>query len=241
MRDLRTALSRLRRFGPAGAALALLGTLLMATPAQAADPYNDLKIQNLNSRLCLSPAGGSTANNATIVQYLCQTAAFRTFNATWSATQHAYQIMNDDSYKCLSPAGGSTGLNVAIVQFTCDNDQSRYWNITKKSGVWTLQNLKSGLCISPAGGGTGLNTPMVQYTCDGNVARNWDLFTPVGIQSQNSGDWCATVAGGSATPNTVAVTYYCDMHENPARLWEEVATTTPNSIMLRNVATGLCL
>jgi cytolethal distending toxin subunit A len=165
----------------------------------------------------------------------------RTYTAVYSTTQHAYKIVNGHSSKCLSPAAGSTGLNVAIVQFTCDNDKSRYWTVVKRSGSWTLANLKSGLCLSPAGGGTGLNTVIVQYTCDGNPARNWYVFTPRTVVDEIGDGYCATIAGASKTPNAVAVTYDCHSDTDAAILWDMVATSTPNNVMIRNVGSGLCL
>jgi hypothetical protein len=231
----------------AGAALALLGPFVTATAAEAAPPTGALKIQNETSLLCLTPAGGSTVNNVEIVQYSCQLLTSRTYTVQYNTGQHAYQIVNENSGKCLSPAAGSTGLNVAIVQFTCDNDKSRYWNVVKRSGYWTLQNLKSELCLSPAGGGTGLNTVIVQYTCDGNAARNWyvfgawEMYDSIPINPTNPDYNCATIAGSSRTLNTVAVTYTCNASEDPARLWDMMATSTPNSVMIRNVGTGLCL
>jgi hypothetical protein len=66
MRDLRSAASRLHRVILAAATFIPLGTFLMATPAQAPPPAGNLKIQNLNSLLCLTPAGGSTANNTLV-------------------------------------------------------------------------------------------------------------------------------------------------------------------------------
>jgi hypothetical protein len=232
---------RLRRFLLAGVVAALLGTFLATTPAEAAPPTGDIRIQNVNSGLCLSPAGGSAANNVQIVQYLCQELYIRSYYVTYSSTLGAYQIKNYANGKCLSPAGGSGGNNVAIVQYTCDSDRSRYWTAVKRSGSWTLRNLKTELCLSPAGGGTGLNGPIVQYSCDGNPARNWYLFGPR-VLSTVTGDLnCATIAGSSATPNTVAVIYDCNASEDAARIWDFVATPTANADMLRNVGSGLCL
>ncbi|GAA2485723.1 RICIN domain-containing protein [Winogradskya humida] len=221
-------------------AVFLAVTSLVGVPAQAAgDEAANVKIQNLESRLCLTPAGSSGALNATIVQYLCQADPSRSYTIHFDSARQSYQIWNMKNDLCLSPAGGSVGLNVVIVQYTCDSDWARHWYVVKQAGIWSLRNAKSDLCLSPAGGSTALNATIVQYYCDGNRSRTWDWYTAEFYQNLNAGHLCVTIAGGSAAPNAPAVTYTCD--GQPARLWKWMPTPHPYTFQIMNVSTGFCL
>jgi len=82
--------------------------------------------------LCLSPAGGSTAKNAPIVEYYCDADPSRHWTVTaltWSSG--TYAIRNVKSNMCLSPAGGGTAEGTVIVQYYCDGDPSRLWTLVE--------------------------------------------------------------------------------------------------------------
>jgi internalin A len=230
------------------AAVAVLGAVVVAPAAEASDPPPaNQKYQNVLSHLCLTPAGGSTSLNATMVQYSCEGyLAIRTWNAYWNSAAGAYQIQNAYTHLCLSPAGGSTGLNVVVVQYSCDGDPSRLWRFVPRTGVGgqgplDVRNVKSNRCLSPAGGSTSYNAAIVQYTCDSDPSRGWKVFTPRQIQSANAGGYCLTPAGSSGGANVQAVTYYCNLEA--ARLWHLVPVGTENSstFYLENVYSTFCL
>ncbi|MFI6132834.1 RICIN domain-containing protein [Micromonospora sp. NPDC051141] len=106
--------------------LALLGFMLVAAPAAAEEPPPPvLKIQNVGTRLCLTPAGSSTASGTTIVQYACEGYNPRNWQFVLNQETFSYQIRNVYTHLCLSPAGGSNGLNVVVVQSACDLNRSR--------------------------------------------------------------------------------------------------------------------
>ena len=79
--------------------------------------------------LCLSPAGGSTAKNAPIVEYYCDADPARHWTVT--SSNGIYAIRNVKSNMCLSPAGGGTTPGTAIVQYYCDGDPSRLWTLVE--------------------------------------------------------------------------------------------------------------
>jgi hypothetical protein len=83
--------------------------------------------------LCLSPAGGSTAKNAPIVEYYCDADPSRHWTITSSNGTYAFRNVN--SNMCLSPAGGSTARGALIVQYYCDGDPSRRWTLVENTNV----------------------------------------------------------------------------------------------------------
>ncbi len=155
----------------------VLGAVRVA--AAGVVPQGDIKIQNVHSGLCLSPAGGSRDVNVDIVQFTCDEDPSRlwTFRVV-QGENSMVQIVNVNSGLCLTIAAGSTERNVVSVQYTCDGDPSRKWNYTELDGGITFRfiNLHSRLCLTVAGGGTGRNTTAVQFTCDADPSRNWKVI-----------------------------------------------------------------
>jgi cytolethal distending toxin subunit A len=88
------------------------------------------QIQNLNSRRCLTIAGGSTNDNDRAVQYNCDTHPSRRWTLTDVTGTGNYQIQNLNSRRCLTIAGGSTNDNDPAVQYNCDTHPSRRWTLT---------------------------------------------------------------------------------------------------------------
>lgn len=230
------------------AVLALLGSFLAATPARADTALNlpSEKYQNWFSHLCITPAGGSSDLNVTIVQYTCDGLGIRSYTGIWNQDAWAYELQNTANHLCLSPAGGNTGLNTVLVQYTCDNDPARLWTFNPTtslsgSGPLELKNAKSGLCISPADGSTDLNAALVQYVCDNDPARNYQVFRPQIIQSTNAGGYCLGIAGSSNTLNNVAASDYCD--RMAYRLWHLVpfGKESSTTFFLEDVGDTWCL
>lgn len=131
------------------------------------------EIKNANSNKCLAVAGGSTANNAELVQYTCDGHASR----DWTLVPDGvfWKIVNDKSGKCATIAGGGTADNDQAVLYTCDADDSRKWVWYEQdvTGLDIFQNVNSGLCMTVAGGGTSNNDKIVQYPYDEHKSRKW--------------------------------------------------------------------
>jgi hypothetical protein len=198
-------------------------------------------LKNLGTGLCLSPAGGSTGLNVTVVQYTCDQDQSRLWELGLSGG--AYTFINVKSNLCLSPAGGGTALNTPIVQYTCDGDPARVWTVFK---AYQIRNSNSGgLCLTVAGGSTVRNTVAVQYTCDRDPARLWNLSyfnyphddTSLYLQNVNSG-LCLSPAGGATGLNTLVVQYYCD--SDAVRAWRLLPDGTGHA-EIQNIKSGLCL
>ena len=121
-----------RRSAAALGAVALVAGTLLALPAQAAPTATPavvasppLQLMNVGTGECLSPAGGSTAVGATVVQFFCDTDKARRF--TLVRTGKNFQLRDNKSSKCLTPTSDSTALNATIVQYFCANDPSEAW------------------------------------------------------------------------------------------------------------------
>jgi hypothetical protein len=144
-------------------------------PAPSGPPVGRVEIANLNSGLCLSPAGGGRNPNDQIVQYLCDDHPSR----YWSFERvdgNTVKIVDQDNKLCLTIAGGSRDPNIAAVQYYCDAHPSRQWDYEIVDGTkFRLRNLNSGLCLTIAGGSTDRNVVAVQYPCDGHPSRDWRI------------------------------------------------------------------
>jgi hypothetical protein len=135
-----------------------------------------VEIVNANSGLCLTIAGGVTAQNATAVQYTCDGDPSRSWTSTAVDGANIVQLANANSGLCLTIAGGVTARNATAVQYTCDTDPSRRWRtIRGNNGSYQIVNVNSGLCLTIAGGATGQNLAAVQYPCDGDRSREWQF------------------------------------------------------------------
>ena len=141
-------------------------------------PAGELWIMNVNSGLCLSPAGGSNGRNVQIVQFACDQDRSRLWRFT-VVDGDVVQIRNSYSDLCLTIAGGSADRNVAAVQYPCDSDPSRRWRYSPVDrATFRLMNVNSHLCLTVAGGGTTRNATAVQYACDGDPSRDWKVMRP---------------------------------------------------------------
>jgi len=121
-----------------------------------------------------------------------------------------YQLINVHSGKCLAIAGAGTADGAAAVQSSCREERAHLWRLRMVSptGLFQVQNLKSGRCLSVDGG----DGRTVQRQCDGNRSRRWRVTaaeaTGLVIRSAVSGR-CLTVAGGSRRENAAAVLSTC--------------------------------
>jgi hypothetical protein len=165
-------MTKSRRWIAAGlTAIATASIMLVATPAYAGNP---VKWNNPQSGFCMSPAGGSTANNARVVMFYCS--ADKLAVRYWqNATLTNTTIVNYGSHKCLTPAGGSKASDTIIVQYDCDGHPSRYWDFIGVPGTpfYYIKNRNSGLCLQNFF--TDLNTPIYQTPCNTSQSMQWNF------------------------------------------------------------------
>ncbi|MBQ1020174.1 RICIN domain-containing protein [Micromonospora sp. D93] len=157
-------------------AIAASAAVVLFNPSAALASFTNRMIINVNSGICMAVAGGSTSNNAGIVQYTCDGLDRSRWTSISSTVTGYVRIQNLNSGKCLSPAGGSPVLGVRIVQYNCDSDVSRLWKIVPSGSYYKLQNGHSLLCITVDGGSGSRNAPVVQYACDNHNARKWETW-----------------------------------------------------------------
>jgi internalin A len=181
---------------------------------------------------CLSPAGGSTAAGATIVQYTCDADPSRGWATAFipSVDSSQFHLVDEYSGLCVAPSGA--GSNAALVQEPCsDDDVSQRWY---RSWADQLRNVHSQLCMYSKN--PGLNTSVNQTFCGGPYKLTVDTSGSYIVQDALDG-LCLSPAGGSTVKNAPIVEYHCD--GDPARHW---TITWFNGIYaFQNVKSGMCL
>ncbi|QEE29655.1 hypothetical protein FTW19_17680 [Terriglobus albidus] len=147
----------------------------VAVPTPLTPPAGIASIMNVNSTLCLSPAGGTNNLNEQVVQFVCDKDAARVWRFS-IIDGDIVKIINGKSGLCLTIAGGRADINAPAVQYTCDGDPSRRWRFAAiDAKTFRLVNLHSNLCLTIAGGDSSLNMTAVQYACDADPSRTWRI------------------------------------------------------------------
>jgi hypothetical protein len=156
----------------AGLAIAA-GTLVVASPAQAAlpTPYGQISPFSAITK-CLDNAF-SRDNNHQIVQWSCVNQSSQLWRVQYGWTGLVF-IVNQYSGKCLTVLGGSTDKGAAVVQYDCSTaNYNGMWNFIRTTdptpsggGGFLIQNGTSGLCLNIAGGSTANGARLIQWTCD---------------------------------------------------------------------------
>jgi hypothetical protein len=197
-------------------------------PTADSTPGDEIvQVRDMATGLCLSPAGGSLADQAVIVEYLCDGDAARQWVLDLDSSGVYTYVGNMNSGLCLTlPGEQAGGLNTEAVQSGCDADAAR-WSVSTGDLV---RDIHSGLCLNPTG--TGLNAAIVQAPC----TRAYRVTASGTILDTSSG-LCLSPAGGSTALNVVIVQYYCD--GNPSRSWS--VTRRAGYYQIRNNYSGLCL
>jgi hypothetical protein len=92
------------------------------------------------SGVCVDVNGASTADNATIIRWTCNTGnnqRFRLTPVTISGTDRTVNVQAVHSGKCVVPAGGSSSGGTGLVQLPCSTATSRVWRIAGLAGGGT--------------------------------------------------------------------------------------------------------
>ncbi|AGZ41786.1 RICIN domain-containing protein [Actinoplanes friuliensis] len=129
-----------------------------------------------------------------------------------------FLLINTNSRKCLTVDDGSS----LAVQRPCRDQRSQMWRmrLATWTGLFQIQNLRSGRCLTIAAGGKDNNNRAVQAPCDDAQSRRWRLLDAPGdtflMRNANSGR-CLTIAGGEVGTGVPAVQNDCDGHRS--RRW----------------------
>jgi chitinase len=124
-------------------------------------------IVGVNSGLCLSVTGASTAAGATADIYTCNGSASENWTVNSSGT-----ITGNNSGLCLSTSGNSSALKATADINSCDGDSYEHWTAESNG---TIVNGASGLCLSVTGSATTNYATADLYTCNGSASENWTV------------------------------------------------------------------
>jgi len=85
---------------------------------------------------------------------------------------------------CIEPSGGSTSSGAEIVLYTCTSTSAQQWAFVPVNptsapadGVYTIQNLASGLVLDGGGSGTTKGTWVVQDANSGGTNQQWNVYS----------------------------------------------------------------
>ena len=129
-------------------------------------PTGSATILGVNSALCLSVTGASTAPGATADLYTCNGSVSENWTVNSSGT-----ITGNNSGLCLSVSGNSSALKSTADINTCDGDDYEKWTVESDG---TLVN-GDGQCLSVTGASTAPYATADLYTCNGSVSENWTV------------------------------------------------------------------
>jgi hypothetical protein len=199
------------------------GVLSIAGPAEAATTaVTGIPITMENSGKCLNVTGGSTANNAKVIQYTCVPTAT---NDKWVVVPKGkdadgfdyYWVQNVASGKCLAVAGASKANNASLIQYTCTTGGNETWYFDSQDGLPTMRLISVGslLCLDVPGRSTANSVNLVQYACQPGTGTSNERFTTPPTTSAavvnrpfTTEQPVAVIQGGSpAAGGTAPVTY----------------------------------
>lgn len=89
---------------------------------------NTYRIANAGSGLCVDVDGGSTANNAKIIQWTCNGAANQTFQLSLVSGK-VYRLVSVSSGKCVDVTSASTADGATLIQYTCGSGTNQQFNL----------------------------------------------------------------------------------------------------------------
>jgi hypothetical protein len=139
------------------------------------------EIQNTHSGLALEVSGGSTSNNAAIVQepFVSGNNAYKWKINASAGSGGYFQIENVNSGLCLNVSGAS-GINGAkIVQYSCQSLQpgnDQWMPELNSDGSYSFYNLLSDQVIDVPGGSTTAGVQMQQWFTNFTSSQDFKLI-----------------------------------------------------------------
>ncbi len=148
-------------------------------PPPALNLSGTWQIQNVNSGLAMNVYGGSTANNAAIVQYPFSSGQN---NAKWQFVPTGggyYHIVNVNSQLAVNVTGGSAQKGAAIIQYTPQgtnpgNDQ--WYPVLNPDGSYSFYNQNSYQALEVPAFSTTSGTQLTQYFGNFGTNQEWKLI-----------------------------------------------------------------
>jgi hypothetical protein len=156
--------------------LLLPAVLLVAWLAEgeaSAQASGYVHLVNRNSGMCLGVEGASTAQNAWVNEYHCDTGASQYWYFAPVAEGGPFTIVNLNSFMCLDIPNGSVVDGTRLQQFPCHGGPAQQFTIPHLGEWFSIVNARSNRCLKgpvvPWYGG-----PVKQFGCGTTgLERQW--------------------------------------------------------------------
>jgi Ricin-type beta-trefoil lectin domain len=118
----------------------------------------------VHSGKCIGIAGGSTANDASAVQWPCT----GDLDQSWDFQDQGDNVVvlkNGNSGSCLDVPNGTTNDGVALRQSGCNGSNAQKWQLLTSGEAVSLRSLASNKCVTVNAASTANGASIVQRDC----------------------------------------------------------------------------
>ncbi|MBZ3906503.1 non-reducing end alpha-L-arabinofuranosidase family hydrolase [Streptomyces griseiscabiei] len=143
------------------AALAFLGAVLVAGPAQAATTS---AVRGVASNRCLDVSGANQTDGTNVQIWDCHGGA----NQQWTLTDSNQLTVYGN--KCLDVPGHATTAGTRPVIWSCNGGTNQQWRANPDG---TIVAVESGLCLDVSGNATANGTAVQLWNCTGADNQKW--------------------------------------------------------------------
>ncbi|CCK27713.1 Alpha-L-arabinofuranosidase [Streptomyces davaonensis JCM 4913] len=143
------------------AALAFLGAMLVAGPAQAAATGT---LRGVGSGRCLDVPGAGQTDGTNVQIWDCHGGT----NQQWTLTDSNQLTVYGN--KCLDVPGHATTAGTRPVIWSCNGGTNQQWRVNADG---TVVGVESGLCLDVSGGATANGTAVQLWNCTGAGNQKW--------------------------------------------------------------------
>lgn len=152
----------------------LLATILLAAwvAEGEASAQSYFRLQNKNSGRCLGVNGASTAQNALLSQFTCDSGAGQYW--IYDHPDSGFpRIRNLNSQMCIDIPGGNLNPGVQLQQFPCHTGPNQRFSFSLYGWWFGIVSQRSGLCLNVSGASTANGAPVVQSACGPADSQLW--------------------------------------------------------------------
>ncbi|MCC9710978.1 RICIN domain-containing protein [Streptomyces sp. MNU76] len=143
------------------AALAFLGAVLVAGPAQAATTS---AVRGVASNRCLDVSGAGQTDGTNVQIWDCHGGT----NQQWTLTDSNQLTVYGN--KCLDVPGHATTAGTRPVIWSCNGGTNQQWRANPDG---TIVAVESGLCLDVSGNATANGTAVQLWNCAGSNNQKW--------------------------------------------------------------------
>ena len=143
-----------------------------AAPSFNASTYYTIK--NVNSGLLADVNQGSTADNASVIQWQSNSGANQQWNIV-RVSGNLYKIVNRNSGKVLGIANASHAKGAALVQMTYSGGNNQLWYFEPASSGYVIRNFESRQALEVPGDSTTGGTALGQWTPLNQTNQLWTI------------------------------------------------------------------